>query len=46
MADSLESISSSSIEDLSVIDGFDEDISNLLINRAKEVSDYGYGSFN
>ena len=35
--DSLESISSSSIEDLSVIDGFDEDISNLLINRAKEV---------
>ena len=35
--DSLESISSSSIEDLSVIDGFDEDISNLLINRAKEM---------
>ena len=35
--DSLESISSSSIEDLSVIDGFDGDISNLLINRAKEV---------
>ena len=35
--DSLESISSSLIEDLSVIDGFDEDISNLLINRAKEV---------
>ena len=35
--DSLESISSSSIEDLSIIDGFDEDISNLLINRAKEV---------
>ena len=35
--DSLESISSSSTEDLSVIDGFDEDISNLLINRAKEV---------
>ena len=35
--DSLESISSSSIEDLFVIDGFDEDISNLLINRAKEV---------
>ena len=35
--DSLESISSSSIEDFSVIDGFDEDISNLLINRAKEV---------
>ena len=45
--DSLESISSSSIEDLSVIDGFDEDISNLLINRAKEVLlTYGYGSFN
>ena len=35
--DSLESISSSAMEDLSVIDGFDEDISNLLINRAKEV---------
>ncbi len=35
--DNLESISSSAIEDLSVIDGFDEDISNLLINRAKEV---------
>ena len=35
--DSLELISSSTIEDLSVIDGFDEDISNLLINRAKEV---------
>ena len=35
--DSLESISSSSTEDLSAIDGFDEDISNLLINRAKEV---------
>ena len=35
--DSLESISSSSIEDLSLIDGFDEDISNLLVNRAKEV---------
>ena len=35
--DSLESISSSSLEVLSVIDGFDEDISNLLINRAKEV---------
>ena len=35
--DSLESISSTSIEDLSLIDGFDEDISNLLINRAKEV---------
>ncbi len=35
--DSLESISSSAIEDLSIIDGFDEDISNLLINRAKEV---------
>ncbi len=35
--DSLESISSSAMEDLSAIDGFDEDISNLLINRAKEV---------
>ena len=35
--DSLELISSSTIEGLSVIDGFDEDISNLLINRAKEV---------
>jgi len=35
--DSLESISSSAMEDLLVIDGFDEDISNLLINRAKEV---------
>ena len=35
--DSLESISSSVVEDLLVIDGFDEDISNLLINRAKEV---------
>jgi len=35
--DSLESISSSSTEELSVIDGFDDDISNLLINRAKEV---------
>ncbi len=35
--DSLESISSSTIEDLSLIDGFDEDISNLLVNRAKEV---------
>ena len=33
----IESISSSSIEDLSAIDGFDDDISNLLINRAKEV---------
>ncbi len=35
--DSLESISSSEIERLSTIDGFDDDISNLLINRAKEV---------
>ena len=35
--DSLESISSSSIEALSNIEGFDDDISNLLINRAKEV---------
>ena len=35
--DSLESISSSEIDALSQIDGFDEDISNLLINRAKEV---------
>ena len=35
--DSLESISSSSTEGLSQIDGFDDDISNLLINRAKEV---------
>ena len=35
--DSLESISSSEIDGLSQIDGFDEDISNLLINRAKEV---------
>ena len=35
--DSLESISSSSIEELSNIEGFDDDISNLLINRAKEV---------
>ena len=34
---SLESISSSEIEELSQIDGFDDDISNLLINRAKEV---------
>ena len=33
----LESISSSEIEQLSQIDGFDDDISNLLINRAKEV---------
>jgi N utilization substance protein A len=32
----LESISSSEIEQLSQIDGFDDDISNLLINRAKE----------
>ena len=35
--DSLESISSSSIEALSNIEGFDDDISDLLINRAKEV---------
>ena len=34
---SLESISSSSLEDLSSIEGFDDDISNLLVNRAKEV---------
>ena len=34
---SLESISSSPVEGLSNIEGFDEDISNLLINRAKEV---------
>jgi N utilization substance protein A len=34
---SLESISSSGIEELSQIDGFDDDISSLLINRAKEV---------
>ena len=34
---SLESISSSPIEALSNIEGFDDDISNLLINRAKEV---------
>ena len=34
---SLESISSSSTQDLSLIEGFDDDISNLLINRAKEV---------
>ena len=33
----LESISSSTTEDLSLIEGFDDDISNLLINRAKEV---------
>ena len=33
---SLESISSSAIEELSQIDGFDDDISSLLINRAKE----------
>jgi N utilization substance protein A len=33
----LESISSSSTEGLSIIEGFDDDISNLLINRAKEV---------
>ena len=34
---SLESISSSTVEDLSSIEGFDDDISDLLINRAKEV---------
>ena len=34
---SLESISSSEIVELSEIDGFDDDISSLLINRAKEV---------
>ncbi len=34
---SLESISSSEMEQLSQIDGFDDDISSLLINRAKEV---------
>ena len=34
---SLESISSSEIEELSQIEGFDDDISGLLINRAKEV---------
>mgnify|MGYP001218107908 FL=1 len=33
----LESVSSSAVEDLSLIEGFDDDISNLLINRAKEV---------
>jgi N utilization substance protein A len=33
----LESISSSEIEELSQIEGFDDDISGLLINRAKEV---------
>ena len=33
---SLESISSSQVDELSLIDGFDDDISNLLINRAKE----------
>ncbi len=33
----LESISSSKIEELSQIEGFDDDISSLLINRAKEV---------
>ena len=32
----LESISTATPEDLSVIDGFDEEISELLINRAKE----------
>ena len=35
--ESLESISSAPLEGLSKIDGFDDDISNLLINRAKEV---------
>ncbi len=35
--DSLESISSAEIEGLSQIEGFDDDISDLLINRAKEV---------
>ena len=34
---SLESISSSEMKQLSQIDGFDDDISSLLINRAKEV---------
>ena len=34
---SLESISSAPLESLSAIEGFDDDISNLLINRAKEV---------
>ena len=34
---SLESISSSAVEGLSSIEGFDDDISDLLINRAKEV---------
>ena len=34
---SLESISSSSTQDLSLIEGFDDDISNVLVNRAKEV---------
>ena len=34
---SLESISSSLTQDLSLIEGFDDDISNVLINRAKEV---------
>ena len=34
---SLESISSSAVEDLSSIEGFDDHISDLLINRAKEV---------
>ena len=34
---SLESISSSPVEGLSSIEGFDDDISILLINRAKEV---------
>ena len=34
---SLESVSSATVEVLSSIEGFDDDISNLLINRAKEV---------
>lgn len=34
---SLESISSAPLDSLSAIEGFDDDISNLLINRAKEV---------
>ncbi|MDC0545719.1 transcription termination factor NusA [Gammaproteobacteria bacterium] len=34
---SLESISSAPLKSLSAIEGFDDDISNLLINRAKEV---------
>ena len=34
---SLESISSAPLGSLSAIEGFDDDISNLLINRAKEI---------